>query len=182
MFLIEDNNFLEEKHKKHIDEIILSDKFPWYNINASITKDYKHFTSVKPFLSHCILERKETRLEDIYKSNQNKFSLSVLDAFCSKHKIKVNEVFRMDINLTYNNGFEKCDTHEDHEFEHKQLLVYLNDCDKTLCTVIEDEGKKIKIEPVKFKGVCFESKPHYHFFPKQGIRVVLVITFDGNIY
>ena len=151
MFLIEDTDFLEERHKKHIDEIILSDKFPWYNINASITKDYKHFTSVKPFLSHRILERKETRLEDTYKSNQNKFSLSVLDAFC-------------------------------HEFEHKQLLVYLNDCDKTLCTVIEDEGKKIKIEPVKFKGACFESKPHYHFFPKQGIRVVLVITFDGNIY
>jgi len=177
MFLIEDKNFLNKEQKNHIENVIMGNNFPWY-INNTITRDYKNFSTNIKFLSHCILKRREEREPgEVYNSNESEFALSVLNSFCKKNKIEVNEVLRISINLTYNNGFEKCDVHEDHEYDHKQLLVYLNDTDKKLYTVIKDNKKEVVIAPEKYKGICFESKPHYHYFPKKNIRVVLIITF-----
>jgi len=44
---------------------------------------------------------------------------------------------------------------------------------------MDDSEKTIlkEIEPKKFKGVYFESCPHYMIYPSQDIRVVLVYTF-----
>ena len=36
MFLIEDQNFLEKKHKDHIDNVILEDSFPWFFNKVSV--------------------------------------------------------------------------------------------------------------------------------------------------
>ena len=44
-------------------------------------------------------------------------------------------------------------------------------------TVIIDGDSEIKITPKLFKAVMFDNKPHYHYFPKQGHRVVGVFTF-----
>jgi hypothetical protein len=85
----------------------------------------------------------------------------------------------MCINLTFNNGTKKCPIHQDHEYPHKQLIIYLNDADIDSKTIILDKKNKVlkKITPEKYKGVCFENLHHYMIYPKKGERVVLVTTF-----
>ena len=98
-----------------------------------------------------------------------------------KNLQQLKEILRIAVNLTYNNG-EKCSPiHQDHHFPHNQLLVYLNTpIDKNAKTVIYDNNEKTilkKITPEKFKGVCFENKPHSLIHPTKGDRLVLVYTF-----
>ena len=55
------------------------------------------------------------------------------------------KIYRAAINLTVNNSVKKCPIHYDHNYEHKQILIYLNDSDKNAKTVIlNKKNKKLK--------------------------------------
>ena len=168
-----DKNFLNKKQIKYIEDHILSNDFPFFVENRSVVGRKN-----KPFLKHTVLRRPEEREKgEGFRSYIGDFCLSILESFCKKNNIKVNQVLRICINLTYNNGFERCDIHQDHEYDHSQLLVYINECDKKSYTVIKDGKKEIKVRPEKYKGVCFDNRPHYLYFPKKGLRAVMVFTF-----
>ena len=172
MFLIEDNNFLNKKQKDHIKNTITNYDFPWFFQKINV------YAKPDPFLSHTVIKRIEYRKkEEFSNSTETDFCLNILNSFCNKHNIKYKEILRIAFNLTFNNGSKKSGIHVDHEFYHKQLIVYLNDCDKKSCTVIINNKKGIKIKLKIFKGVCFESKPHYQIYPKDNVRFVLIITF-----
>jgi len=103
----------------------------------------------------------------------------ILSTFCIKNNIKINYIHRMAVNITFNNGsVYKCPIHTDHDYEHKQLLLYLNDA--TGDTIILDENDKVfKVSnPEKYKGICFGRTKHYHYFPITGVRQVAVFTFS----
>ena len=75
--------------------------------------------------SHIVVQRPE---EPIYiNSIHYEKMVELLYAFTDKHNIKCNTLLRCGLNLTYNNGVEKCKVHRDHDFEHNQLLICLND-------------------------------------------------------
>ena len=172
--LFEDSNFLSEDSKDFINDQILTNEFPFYMNDHAVPGD-----NVKNMM-HVVLPRIEDR-DKTYRENKflNEF-VKILNEFCNKNKLRYNEILRIAVNLTYYNGVKDMSpTHCDHEFEHNQLLIYLNDpLDKDSCTVIiNEQGSEIKIKPEKYKGVCFSRMPHYASFPKIGERYVLVFTF-----
>ena len=175
MFYKESKNFLTKENKDFINNVILSDYFPFYRNFTKTTS-----TDNTICLSHVLLNRPEKRLE---KNHINSIyypeCLKIIISFLNKFKIKHKEILRMSINYTYNNGKEKCPIHQDHSYPHKQVLIYLNNADPCSKTVILNKNNKIfkKITPQKNKGICFDNKPHYHFYPKKGERIILVATF-----
>ena len=177
--IIEDNDFLGIQHKKYIKDVILGQDFEWYFQNDTVDpNDSNIITNKKTYFCHTVLRRLEDRkIGETYNSPHAAFCIDVLNKFCIKNNIKYKEILRMAFNLTYNCGYEKCDIHQDHEYDHLQLLVYLNDISEKLQTVIKMNDKKIKIKPEIYKGVCFDNKPHYHYFTKQDRRVVMITTF-----
>jgi hypothetical protein len=175
MYFKESNDFLTIENKKFINEKILSNFFPFYrNFTLTSSKDKNIF------LSHVLLVRPEERINKNH-INSSYFleTLKIILSFLDKFEIKHKEILRMSINYTYNNGVDKCPIHQDHKYSHKQIIIYLNDADPLSKTVILDEKNKIlkEITPQKNKGICFDNKPHYHFYPKKGERIVLVTTF-----
>ena len=68
-------------------------------------------------------------------------------SFVIKTKINYDEVLRVCVNFTYHNGQRlESPVHVDHEFEHEQLIVYLNQpMDRQSFTVVLDENES-KIE------------------------------------
>ncbi len=174
MYYVESENFLSKQNIDFIEKTILNNNFP-----------YKYRTQCVPgdgnsFLVHNVLDRPEHRANA--QSKQTPYLedvCQILISFCRKNNIKLKEILRAAINFTYNNGKDKSPAHVDHDYPHKQLIVYLNDCDKKAHTVILDNNNKIlkKIRPKKYKGVCFEALPHYAIFPKKGHRVIGVFTF-----
>lgn len=171
--ILEDDNFLSDESKNYVNTTILGEGvMPYYFRYATENDNALIF-------NHTVINRLEKRKDgEYYNSPEGEKIVKILYEFCSKNNIKVNEILRCSINVTINNGLEKCAVHNDHDYPHSQLIVYLNNInDKDSKTVILDNENKIEISPKLFKGVLFDNKPHYHYFPKQGHRVVSVFTF-----
>ena len=174
MFYKESKNFLTKENIDFIEKVILNHDFPFYLSPRSTSKDKDRI------MFHNLLNRPEevyskNRVTSPYYDNV----LNLVKSFFDKFNIKQVEILRMCINFTYNNGTKQCPVHEDHEYSHKQLIIYLNDSDSSSKTIILNKKGKIlkKITPEKYKGICFESFPHYMIYPKKGERIILVTTF-----
>jgi hypothetical protein len=169
-------NFLSQNNINFIENIVLGKNFPYYFNFSKKTLDEKYL-----ILTHIVQGRLENNsLKNIIKSPDSyDETLDILKNFCNSINEKYNFFTRICYNLTFNNGNLRSQIHQDHNYEHKQIIIYLNDCDKFSKTCIIDEKNKIikEIIPEKFKGVCFNNFKHYHFFPKSGHRVVLVATY-----
>lgn len=173
-FFRESKNFLTEENINYIENVILKENFPFYKSEYSTSLQNKH-----PFLFHLLLRRPEDNYEKRINSIYYEDIIKISESFFKKLNIKYKEILRMCINFSYNNGLKKCKTHQDHKYAHKQLIVYLNDADPCSKTIILNKNKKIfkKVTPEKYKGICFENLPHYHFYPKTGERIILITTF-----
>jgi hypothetical protein len=177
MFYVEDDNFLTQEQIKFIDNIFVSRQMPFYYQPDSVKGD------TISFFANIIKDRPEYSQSGVEINSFEYYSLfkDILITFCTKNKINFKEILRIAVNITYNNGVEKCPVHKDHDYPHNQLLLYLNEpLDKLSRTVILDDNEQTilkEITPERFKGVCFENKPHYHHYPKIGERIVAVYTF-----
>lgn len=171
---IEDRNFLKKEHKDYINNIVLQNSFPFYWNDSQTIKDNL------PFFSHILYNRPEAIEEGLPAINSPHYQifLDILNCFLTKHKIKFNKILRASINLTFNINQKKSKIHVDHEFEHNQVIIYLNKSDGE--TIILNDDKKTifkKIKPEQFKGICFNKKPHYIIYPKTNRRLIAVYTF-----
>ncbi len=198
MFFIEDNDFLTDEHKEVIELTQRSEGISYFYQRSFEPLFYKDLTHT--LLCHVLFCRPEQKDEmgvrSYYNSDYAKVFEDMLFTFCNRNQITCTEVIRGAINLTYNNGQEKCFPHVDYQEYHKQLIIYLNDPqDKEAHTVIMDKDTPLgingsdgilfppekhelaRIVPEKYKGVCFENLPHYQHYPKFGDRIVCVFTF-----
>lgn len=176
MFFIEDENFMLDKDKEFIEKKIFeSQNFPFY------FQPFQTMFDKKPVFVHQILRRPEKRNPDeIFNSPYKDNFISILNSFCKNNNLKYNEMLRCAINISFWNEDQKCEIHHDHTFPHCQLLICLNDTDPNSETVILDDDKKtelLRVKPKKYKGIYFENKPHYHYYPRSGYRSMLVYTF-----
>lgn len=168
----EDSNFLNSNQKKFIENVIQGEHFPFYLNKGSVIGDGN------ASLFHIVKKRPEDGGE--WNNNVKEYFIDILNTFCTKNNIKYKQIIRCAVNLTFKNKDKKCPTHKDHTFNHKQLILYLNNpLDKKSTTILLKNNKIYKeIKPEKFKGICFDNIEHYHYFPKKGHRLVLVYTFN----
>ena len=167
----EDNNFLKTSQKHFIENTLISDKLPLYFNKESTVGDSNIF------FCHIVKQRPEYGGE--WNSNIKDYFIDILNTFCNKNNIKYKEILRCAVNMTIKTNDKKCPVHKDHQFNHKQLLIYLNNPeDKKSHTVLLKDNKIYKkVKPEQFKGVCFDNIEHYHYYPQKGYRFVLVYTF-----
>ena len=147
--IIEKNEVIHPNDLKIINNLVIDKKVPFVFKGNSTGENKKDF-----YFEHCIIERKEiVDTKGRYQSIHYQNFLRVFSYIFSKFKIKEAEIYRAAINLTVNNSVKKCPVHYDHDYEHKQILIYLNDCDKNSKTVIlNNKNKKLKeIKPKKNK-------------------------------
>ena len=93
------------------------------------------------------------------------------------------EILRISINATVPNvDMVESDIHVDHPFNHKQLLISLNDQYTGGGTVIypnyPDLSESATIDYGLFEGAFFDSCWHSSKFPEKGVRIMAVYTFS----
>jgi uncharacterized membrane protein len=170
-------NFLSKDNIHFIENVLLKRTFPYY-----ISYSFENETVQKnEFLSHEVLARiEEAGIKNAINSPEvYDQTVDILNNFCSSINENYEFFTRISYNLTFNNGKQRSHIHKDHNYPHKQIIIYLNDADKNSKTCILDEKEKVikEIEPKKYTGVCFDDLKHYQIFPKSGFRLVLVATF-----
>lgn len=99
----------------------------------------------------------------------------VLSEIFYENGIDVKCVFRVGLNmcLPLISDVQHSHPHYDHNFDHKNLLVYLTDSDGD--TVV-CEKNEVRNSPKEDTGIVFKGK-HYNYLPTYNRRVVLVCTF-----
>ena len=107
--------------------------------------------------------------------------LDILNNFCKKIGEKPNFYTRIAYNITIPNKNKTCGVHLDHEYNHKQIIIYLNDSSGDTFIVDKNNNvlKKIPYKAIQIFLRYFENLPHYqdsfpYFYPKFGARIALV--------
>lgn len=142
------DNFLSKKSFKKIEDIILSDQFPWYWVQQSTWEKTKH--GKDSFLCHSIQYKEAINssfCEDIMQPIQS--------------KLKYSELLRAKLNLQYNRGTAiKTNYHSDfpeYVDQHKffsTAILYLTTCNG----YTQFECNKAKIRSVANRLVLFPGE------------------------
>ena len=162
------------KSKRYLDfkQLITGPNFPWYFIgdstpNMELPEGHENIqTFIHPFLTRpdgvCLYPKPCSSLID----NCN----DVLKEIFLENGIGVKNIFRMAANLVPPTKTNKPSIpHVDHEFDHVNCLIYLNDAGGD--TVVE--GKSYS--PKEDDAILFKGK-HYMYPGKDKNRIVLVCT------
>jgi len=176
--MIQLNNPLTEEYNI-LKKEILSPNFPWYWNEATIDGNVSDGMENTPHFGHVVVKRPndygdESRcLFPKVTSQYSEICNLVLNQIFDFNEIKVNCVYRISFNLTLALSDKPIPKHYDHNFPHKNLLIYFsNSGGKTVCL----ESEKKSHDPKEDEIIVFEGL-HYHYLPKTDRRVVLVATY-----
>jgi len=143
-------------------EVLDNPHFPFY-LNKKCLEGVK--TDYFLFFTHKILMRPEDVKEGSTRRNSHLYDYctNLFDAISKRFKFEYKQLLRICINLTFNSGIKECAIHLDHQYFHKQLLIFLHTDDKNSFTLFYDkDSKKIikKVKPENNTGVMSHSHPH----------------------
>ena len=162
-------------------KLVMSANFGWsYNSMATGYSKYVagNGYSDLAFYSHSFLHGPSPSHGLYSKVNSEHIDLAeiFLDQIFSLNNLKVEVVYRINANAVHAVESNILTVpHNDHEFPHKNMLIYLTNTGGD--TIVFDEGgKKHHFTPVEDDIVVFEGL-HCMVPPKSGRRVVLVAPY-----
>jgi len=150
---------------------IVLGNLPWFYQNSTTYGIEDH-----PVFVHSIVSTPGIpNLFPTYCSDYHGLCNLVLSEIFYENNIDVKCVFRVGLNmcLPLIGYAHHSEPHYDHDFGHKNLLVYFSDSDGDTVICEKDE---LRNTPKEDTGIIFDGK-HYNYLPSYGRRVVLVCTF-----
>ena len=176
MFFIEGKCSLTEKQLIFL-QYVLSSEFPWF-----YCKEKNYDQSTFWFLIHSLMHRNESYIPITGNVNSPHYGIciEIFKSFCAQHNIKANTIFRAALNSTLHSSFGRTRIHTDHDFEHKNFILYINEFNDGQTCIFDNNDNLIKqVEPELHKAMVFSGEPHAHnLCSANQRRVVLLITFN----
>ena len=192
--IIIDEDAISPSNQEELYSIVSNENFPWYINQSSALQKY-------PFLGHTLVSRYDPKFgEMLINSNYFYPFYAVFRQFCNKHDLEINQIYRSSINLTTNHDLSVMgDPHVDHEYDHVNLIMYLNnipqgskyngstiifdqkyDEKETAYEISERFTTKHEIKPQRGKIICFNGM-YYHTIkwpPPGTMRLSCIFTFS----
>lgn len=162
-----------QKYLQFKEYILHSSLFPWYYRSHSTPgtneKKVGHFDV--GFFSHTFLNRAEEKGYPNAFSDFTEIAVEICKEIMDWNKLSLITLLRLNANFL-NPYFKTVNTipHVDHNYKHKNLLIYLTKAGGN--TIVEDEVH----EPQEDDVIIFQGK-HYAQTPISERRVVLIATF-----
>lgn len=170
-------NALTDKELQFIEDGVLGDSFPWFYQKRSIPKNKKFSKQSYPFFSHNLMLRAESKGNNPGIINSEFFDMffNIFNRNCKSHK----HLLRMSLNLTSYNNTEYGDIHVDHDFDHKNMIIYLNKFSNGSTFLFDKNFNKTdEIKSDHNTGCIFPGLLHSQGFCNVGeSRLILVATY-----
>lgn len=165
------NNFFTEEESLIIDDILHNPDKPFPVYYDSSQTDYDKV----PFFSHALILRDGNNVSPFCD-----FFIPIFNRFIKTTNKKIKKILRASVNLTLPFVGESA-IHIDHEEDHYQVLMYLNNSTGNT-DIFENEQLIKSIKPVKGKIVMFNKLKHKANSPKNAneLRAVCVVTFNTD--
>jgi|TARA_X000000368_G_C22718670_1_gene574288 hypothetical protein len=162
-----------------LKNLVLGEDFPWFFVKDAVRGQYsKGQTDVNnfPFFSHVFLDRpRDNKAYAVPVSSVVDLAEQVFCDICNERDIPYMVLYRANANMTLptvSGDPQPSPLHKDHDFPHRNMLVYLTDCNEGPTIVLGEEDYYGKEDDVYiFEGL------HQHKLPTSNRRVVLVYTF-----
>ena len=176
--------FQPNENQKQIFEYVESSHFPWFFQEIILNPLEEAKDSL---YAHTLRSRHGDGSLPVEGKNNSGVMQAMEDIFfeiAKNNKVEINTVLRSAVNATHHSKQSRSEVHTDHEFEHNNFLLYLNDVTAGE-TILFSEDKLTVLKTIthtKYKAVFFSSNPHAHKFCAYGERrLVFVVTFLGKI-
>jgi hypothetical protein len=176
---------LNDSDKNFINDVILSESFPWYKQSFQTdfipNKQIKDQSTNTFFFSHALMLRNkvDSTVSGSINSDYFPFFLKIFYKWIDDNQLsRPSKIYRAGLNLTTYNDKDFSVPHFDHEWNHWNWIMYLND--STAPTLLFDQNYNIinEFPAKKFHACAFPNTLHAHRFPKIGeLRYVCVFTF-----
>jgi hypothetical protein len=184
--MLNTNVTLSDNEQDQIDYIMFSGYFPWYRApyQTIIDIDPKISSRVDnpSFFKHVLMERSpDPEIPGQVSSDAYGLFYKIFRRWCYENQLKINIIYRANLNLiTYNNK-EFTVPHHDHEWQHQIWIMYLNTVNDAP-TVLFDNNLTIErtVPAIKNTALLFKDQLHAHGFPRNinEHRFVAVFTFS----
>lgn len=161
--------------------------FPWFFMRTTLNYVAMCHTLMHRYEENITPEGKLKEGETPRRGIDNSPHLPAAEALflriCAENNVVVRKVFRAAFNRTFHEPDAHSDIHVDHHFPHKVFILYVyarDGGDTILCDSEGNVHQTIKAQEGKF--AIFDGSWHANTFCKpHGSRVVLIITFDGDV-
>ena len=170
---------LSEEQEDFIEWVVNEVDFPLYSFFST----HSH-GNINPVFGHILRTRIDDENSDEWGASNSDFTHkfdNIFMDFCKEYDIKCNRILRSAVNFTTHQPSDsEYFIHRDHNFPHKNFLMYLNEWTGGGTQFFDDEKKLIKtVGPQKYKAIVSDGELHTQEYcdPHQ-IRVVLVVTFN----
>lgn len=172
------NSYIESLFKPTEEQLnflafVQGDSFPWFYQKSTDNGFY--------FFSHVFMKRHITghAFTGMQNSDYLPYVIDIFDSFCKQNNIEYREILRAAANNTQYFGDTYSEIHVDHDFKHKNFLLYVNENISGNTVLFKDNNQiEHEIVPSPLKGAIFGGQPHAHRSCKVNqCRIVLVVTF-----
>ena len=167
-------NPLTDDYKK-FKKIVLSPEFHWNNIPKTTEQSEKNDLNL---FTHVLISRPEKQyFYPMPVSTYTDMAAFIVSQILDYNNVTPSCYYRMCVNyVTSKTGISE--KHVDHNFSHKNLLIYLNKFSDGETIVYDKNNKKFVYQPKENSVIIFDGKnKHCHKSSSDGKRIVLVATF-----
>ena len=167
---------------REIKRLIIGPDFPWYWTDFTVMNAQQSEFNTDGFYSHVLVGRPrfgdiEGQLFPTMGSQWTPRIVPMIEEIFALNQIPVNCVYRINANCVHPGEQLMTPPHVDHQFPHKNMLVYLTDAGGP--TILTDESfqETDSFHPEEDDIVVFEGW-HGMIPPTEKRRIVLVVTFS----
>ena len=169
---------------KNLKNLVLGNKFPWYYCDKTV---YGTDEDDMSMFYHCLLGRPVHEIDGEKVPALPRSASSYFEEFYYIFKnildfnnIDFEVIYRMNINLTLYSKLEQSIPHVDGNFQHKVVIVYLNNFTKGRTIVLGEDKQKFYSNTKEDNVIMFDGKlAHYQESPDiYDKRIVMVANFQ----
>lgn len=167
---------------REMKRFIVGNDFPWFWTDFTVKNSELSDFNQDGFYSHVLLARPKWEnisgtLFPTPASNHFQKIYPAIEEIFEYNQIPVNCLYRVNANLVHPGSDKMTPPHVDHQFPHKNLIVYLTDAGgPTILTERTDLVRDMH-HPKEDDIVVFDGM-HCMIPPPSGRRIVLVVTFS----
>lgn len=171
------NNALTPKELNFVDDQLLGTNFPWFHQKRSIPKEKKYSNQSYPFFSHNLMLRAQSKGKEPGLINSEHFNF-FYEIF-KRNRSSFDFLLRMSLNLTFYHDTPYGDIHVDHNFEHNNMIIYLNKFSNGSTFIFDKEHNVTNEIKGKYNTGCiFPGSLHAQGFCEVGeSRLILITTY-----
>lgn len=175
-----------------LKEKVLSSTFFWqYSVDTNYGVKYSDYYQDVPFYGHTIIQRPNPDFPfPSVLDSEWKESTNVFEEIMVHNNLPYKTIYRLNFNSTFYVHDKMSPPHVDHDYPHKNMIIYLNSFTGGLTHVFKKmwPESEFDISPTdmkySFKGeeddiITFDGL-HYHCMecPKQGERrIIMIVTY-----